>query len=169
LRARHRLDLFLARGRAGHQLQVPAEALGRIRDEHPVVDSGVQHGPERCVEDPNAAAAQRHPDLPRDAALGDLFDPTPLEQLRQEGLDVAFLEEPDLHATQRGQQVKPERRAVGLDGSRLQACGDERQPSLGILRDVMLVSTTGWTGWRDSRRRSASTSSADDRARQHGT
>src|SRR6185436_20795529 len=33
--AGHRLDLFLARGRAGHQLQVTAEALGRIRDEHP--------------------------------------------------------------------------------------------------------------------------------------
>ena len=45
------------------------------------------------------------------------LDPAPLEQFRQEGRDVAFLEEPDRHATERGEQVEPERRAMGLDGA----------------------------------------------------
>jgi hypothetical protein len=55
------------------------------------------------------------------------LDPTALEQLGQEGLDVAFLEAPDLHAAKRGEQVKPPGRVVSLDGARLHARGDECQ------------------------------------------
>ena len=122
-------------GRGGHQLQVAPETLRRIRDDHPVVDGGVQHGPERRVDDADAAASQREPDLPRDAIRGDLLDPSALEQLGQEGLDVALLEEPDFHAAKRGEQMKLEGCTVGLDGAWLHTRGDERQPSLGVLRD----------------------------------
>src|SRR3989442_1936254 len=114
----HRLDLVLAGARDAIQAELAGDPVGRVGQNHAVLDRRVQH-----------PAEDREHELDRGAGKADA------DLLGEELLDPPLGDLTDLRFAEHRQQVEAQIAAVHRERARLHADGEEAEPALGVGRD----------------------------------
>ena len=118
LPARERLHRFLAGLLRDDEPELPPELVGRVHQEHAVVDGRVEHGAQGRVDDADGPARETRGQLVREQCLHPrLVDPA------------------ELRLPERRQDVEPERVVVRAERARLQRSRDEAERPLRVVRD----------------------------------